>query len=367
MAYMNVDEIEAALGALAAEHPHVTELIALPHKSPENRSCHALRIGPADGLDVISLLAIGGLHAREWVPPDALVNLAADLVEAHAAGTGLRYGGQSFSRDEMQSLIAGLQIVVFPCVNPDGRHHSQTGDPMWRKNRRRISANPNPSCVGVDLNRNFDALWDFRRHFAADFGVSASDDPCNFQVYVGPAAASEPETQNVVALFERYPNARWFIDVHAYVPAIYHGWGFDENQTSDPSMNFLNPAFDGQRGRAGDAYREFIDAADLTAVQALGSRMNDAITAASVSGAGYELGQAFSLYPTSGASDDYASARHFVDSSKCKVLGFTVECGTSFQPTWAEGEDVIRELCAGLVAFSLAAMQQAGASTGVAA
>ena len=84
---------------------------------------------------------------------------------------------------------------------------------------------------------------------------------------MGPAAASEPETQNVVALFERYPNARWFIDVHSYVPAIYHGWGFDENQTSDPSMNFLNAAFDGQRGKAGDAYREFIPGQDLEALE----------------------------------------------------------------------------------------------------
>ena len=106
--------------------------------------------------------------------------------------------------------------------------------------------------MGVDLNRNFDALWDFRRHFAPDSGVSASDDPCHPQVYVGPAAASEPETQNVVWLLDRYPGTRWFIDVHSYVPAIYHTWGFDENQMSDPSMNFRNAAFDGQRGRADD-------------------------------------------------------------------------------------------------------------------
>ena len=125
--------------------------------------------------------------------------------------------------------------------------------------------------MGVDINRNFDALWDFRRHFAPDSGVSASDDPCHPQVYVGPAAASEPETRNVVWLLDRIPRTRWFIDVHSYVPAIYHTWGFDENQTSDPSMNFRNPAFDGQRGRAGDAYREYIPGEDVEALQELGS------------------------------------------------------------------------------------------------
>jgi murein tripeptide amidase MpaA len=357
MAYLNVGEIEAALDAFASSHPNVTELIALPNRTSDGRQCHALRIGSADAQGRNAVVILGGVHAREWVPPDALVNLAADLLEAHAEGTGLRYGGQRFSAQEISSIIDGLQVVLFPCVNPDGRSHSQTADPMWRKNRRRVSASPDPRCVGVDLNRNFDALWDFRRHFAADSGVSASDDPCHPQVYVGPAAASEAETRNVVWLLDRFPHARWFIDVHSYVPATYHTWGFDENQTSNPSMNFLNAAFDGKRGRVDGTYREFISQADLDALRSLGTKMNDAI--ATASGSVYEFGQSFSLYPTSGASDDYAFSRHFVDGSKSKLLGFTVECGRSFQPPWQEAENVIRELCAGLVAFFAAARQQA--------
>ena len=97
MAYMNIGEIEAALDAFAAEHPAVTELITLPNKTFEGRTCHALRIGPADADAPDSLIIVGGVHAREWIPPDALVNLAADLLEAHAGNTGLRYGGQRFS------------------------------------------------------------------------------------------------------------------------------------------------------------------------------------------------------------------------------------------------------------------------------
>ena len=63
------------------------------------------------------------------------------------------------------------------------------------------------------------------------------------------ALSRAPETRNVVWLLDRYARARWFIDVHSYVPAVYHTWGFDENQSSDPSMNFLNAAFDGKRAR----------------------------------------------------------------------------------------------------------------------
>jgi murein tripeptide amidase MpaA len=226
---------------------------------------------------------------------------------------------------------------------------------LWRKNRAPLSG---IDCVGVDLNRNFDALWDFRRCFASDSGVSASDDPCHPQVYVGPAAASEPETQNVVWLLDQHPRAHWFVDVHSYVPAVYHTWGFDQIQTSDPSMSFLNNAFDGQRGRADDAYREFAPREDVEALQELGAAMNEAIKA--THGTAYELDQAFSLYPTSGTVDDYAYSRHFVDKRQGKLLSFTVECGRSFQPSWQDAEGVIREVCAGLIAFSLAARTQAG-------
>jgi murein tripeptide amidase MpaA len=355
MTYLNVEEIEAALHTLAESYPEVTALVPLPNSTPEGRQSHALRIGPADAPAGHTVVVTGGMHAREWVPPDALVNLAADLLEAHARRTGLRYGGQRFSAEAIRSVVEGLQLVLFPCVNPDGRHYSQTAEPMWRKNRRRVRPDLAARCVGVDLNRNFDALWDFRRHFAPDSGVSASDDPCHPQVYVGPTAASEPETQNVVWLLDRYPSTRWFVDVHSYVPAIYHTWGFDENQMSNPSMNFRNAAFDGTRGRANDAYREYMPGEDLEALQELGRRMNDAITA--VRGTAYDVGQSFALYPTSGVSDDYAYSRHFVDRTKGKILSFTVECGRSFQPSWQEAEEVIREVCAGLIAFCIAARE----------
>ena len=116
MAYLNVDEIEVAIETLARAQPNVTELIQLPNATSEGRHSHALRIGPPDAPGLDAVVITGGLHAREWVPPDALVNLAADLLEAHAGGTGLRYGGQRFSADDI-GVVAGC-TVLFPCVNP---------------------------------------------------------------------------------------------------------------------------------------------------------------------------------------------------------------------------------------------------------
>ena len=105
MPYMNVTEVESALAALAAAHPGTCERIALPHASIEGRAIHALRLGfgPLDARPTV--LFIGGQHAREWGSCEILVNLAADLLEAYDAGTGLAYGGQSYSHGEVRRIL----------------------------------------------------------------------------------------------------------------------------------------------------------------------------------------------------------------------------------------------------------------------
>ena len=347
MAYLNPAEIESALENLAAAYPGATELITCPNPTHEGRTTRVLRVGTRS--DVDGLLLLGGVHAREWVPPDALVSLAADLLEAHGSGTGLVYGGQRYTADEVRHVVENTAVHVFPCVNPDGRAHSQTADPLWRKNRR-----PHPKgCVGVDVNRNFDFLWDHLVAFAPDSRVSTSADPCDRQVYRGPAAASEPETRNVVWLLDSRPDIRVLVDVHSAVPVILHSWGSDENQSTRAEQTFLDRRFDGERGRPRDtAYGEYITPADLGTITALSRRMHDAVKA--VRDDDYPVEQAYGLYPTSGASDDYAFSRHFTDPTKTKVHGFTIECGHTFQPTWTEAEHVIREVSAAALALALA-------------
>ncbi|MEO8223159.1 MAG: M14 family metallopeptidase, partial [Specibacter sp.] len=358
MPYLNVDEIESALENLAAAYPALTTLMTAPNTTHEGRSSHILRLGAGDP-SADGVLILGGMHAREWVPPDALVSFSADLLEAYQTGTGLGYGGATFSSADVGSILESVNIYVFACVNPDGRHFSQTSQPMWRKNRRPNSGGGN--CLGVDINRNFDFLWDFRAKFASDSGVSASDNPCDANVYCGPAAGSEPETRNVVWMLDNTPQIRWHMDVHSAVPVFLHSWGSDQNQSAQPAQTFLNSAFDAVRGRANDtAYGEFITAEDLELVSAASTHMSDAVKA--VRGDNYGVEQAFGLYPTSGASDDYAFARHFADPSRPKVYGFTVECGHSFQPAWAEAEEVIREVSAGLVSLCLEAAGMAADS-----
>src|SRR5215207_1486689 len=359
MTYLNVLEIESALENLAAAYPESAESIACPNVTHEGRQTHVLRVG-ARRAAVYGVLILGGVHAREWAPPDALVSLAADLLEAHELGAGLVYGGKRFSANEVRQIVDSSNLFIYPCVNPDGRHYSQTNDALWRKNRRPHPGNKN--CVGVAINRNFDFLWDHLKKFAPDSGVSASEDPCDRQVYRGPSPTSEPEAKNVVWLLDTYPQIRWHVDVHSAVPVILHSWGSDQNQMTESTQTFLNSAFDSVRERSNDAaYGEYITQIDRNIVETLSYRMSEAVKA--VRGDGYGIEQAYGLYPTSGASDDYAFSRHFIDPSKTKVYGFTIECGHSFQPAWTEAEEVIREVSAGLIAFCLEASAIVARST----
>ncbi|MBD0742852.1 M14 family metallopeptidase [Streptomyces sp. CBMA152] len=356
MSYLNITEVESAVASLATAFPAQCELVDLPETSVEGRACHALRIGTAPAGTKDSVVLIGGVHAREWGSCEILVHLAADLLEASSTGTGLAYGGTTFTSAQVGTILDNLDVVVFPLVNPDGRHYSQTVQAMWRKNRDPANSGGRPACVGVDINRNYDFLFDFATAFGPTAGPQVSADPCDPQVYEGPSAFSEPETRNVRWLLDTYPRTRWFVDVHSYSEDILFVWGDDENQSDDPDKNFQNPAYDGRRGVAGDlAYAEYIPKEDADNSVLLAERFCRALHG--VRGRTYTPMSGFHLYPTSGTSDDYAFSRHFVDPAKGKVLAFTVEWGKSFQPPWTEMERIILDVDAGLVQFCLTAQE----------
>jgi murein tripeptide amidase MpaA len=352
MTYLNVVEVETATINLAAAYPSLTQLITLPNTTVEGRTSHAIRLGAGAPGSREVVMIICGVHAREWGSCEIAINFATDLLDAYSTNAGLAYGGKNFTAAQIQTLLNTLHIVVFPAVNPDGRHYSQTTDANWRKNRNPAYSS-NPGCVGVDINRNYDFLFDFTTAFAPGSGVSVSADPCDFQVYHGPSPFSEAETRNVQFLLDTFPRTRWFIDVHSFSQDVLYNWGDDQDQTANPAMNFQNSAFNGQRGKSGDAYSEFIPADDLAVIQNLTNRFVTDLQA--VRGKPYTGKSSYDLYPTSGASDDYVYARHLVDPSKGKVHGFVIEWGTEFQPPWAEMENIIKDVSAGLIGFCVAA------------
>lgn len=344
MAYLSAAGIEACLQYLAATYPAICQIIVLPEPSVEGRTSRAIKISHGGG-DRHGVLFIGGVHARELVNPDTLVGWALDVCEAYTTNTGLAYGPKVFEASTIKLLVDALDIIVFPLVNPDGRVFVQSpaGDPWWRKNR---SVNPGQPCQGVDVNRNYDFLW--------TSGIGTSAAACS-DVFKGPAAFSEPETRNVRSLLESHPHVDCMMDVHSYSELMLYPWGDDENQHTDPAMNFQNAAFNGLRGTAGDAlYKEYMPAADANWFQSTGERVRDAIAA--VRGRVYTLEQSIYLYPTSGTAHDYAYSRHMVDVTTHRVFAYTLETGTEFQPADAEAQNVMAEVCSGLTEFCTACL-----------
>ena len=76
-----------------------------------------------------------------------------------------------------------------------------------------------------------------------------------------------------------------------------------------------------------------------------------------VGGRSYRPLQAVGLYPTSGASDDYAYGRYRSNVKLNKVHGFTMEFGypTNFYPTLPDYHENLQDTGAGLMEFCLVA------------
>jgi carboxypeptidase T len=361
MSYLNIDEVESALiVATSAPYTAFTQLITLPNLTWEGRQCHAIKIANGSNIGRPGVYFLGGVHAREWGSSDILIKFVELIDQTYQNNTGITLGSKNFSALDIQTIVNTLDIIVFPQANPDGRNYSMTGDDAsWRKNRRTLSPNSNSGdCVGVDINRNYDFLWNFPTLFNPSAPVHTSTDPCDHEVYHGSAAFSEPESRNAKWIFDNFSNIGFFIDLHSFGPDILYSWGDDDDQTADSDMNFQNSTYNGMRGIIDSSgivgaseYKEYIPSSDLSLAIELASTMRNGIKA--VRGTSYTVKSSDDLYPTSGASDDYAYSRHFVDTNKGKIISYTVEWGTEFQPPYIEMQNIIDEITAGLVAFCL--------------
>ena len=88
---------------------------------------------------------------------------------------------------ENPELLERTGIVLLPSVNADEREIMADGAPWYlRKN-----------AGGVDLNRNFDADWEYVDH---SYGLSSTD-PESY-TYRGPYPNSEPEVRALISLME---------------------------------------------------------------------------------------------------------------------------------------------------------------------
>ncbi|KKA28562.1 hypothetical protein TD95_002900 [Thielaviopsis punctulata] len=322
---MSVTEVYSAMKSF--RNFFGAELFDAPHKTAEGRTVHGVRIPPLGRpatVDKYHVVLVSQVHARERGASDNVILFLSDLLWAHKNGEGLDYGLVTYSADQVRQAL-GVGLVVLPMPNPDGVLWDQQTNTCWRKNRNPESAIAGEDrSIGVDINRNWDILWNSTEAFAHDYAPSSADPSSD--VFMGTGPNSEPEVQNVIWTVDTHPGTTHFMDIHTYSNIVEYSWGFNWAQTTDPSMSFQNRSWDGLRGAADSGYMEYITEADNATLSAIANAVADkaTITAGEYWWAGMP---GVELYPMSGDAMDYFNSLHYIDPSRKPIRAFDMEFG----------------------------------------
>ncbi|KAL0819451.1 hypothetical protein ABMA28_007556 [Loxostege sticticalis] len=199
--YMTLEEIYAWMDAVAEDYPDVARVVSIG-TTVENREIKGLVIDHKRVPNATHGIMEGALHAREWITPATLTWIIRDFLESNDPG--------------VRTMAEDIVWHIFPVTNPDGYVYSFTDNRMWRKNRNRANSTscaqfnvPDDMSNGVDLNRNFDFLWNT---------VGASLNPCS-EVFAGAGGFSELESRaiaNYIQQLQSSGTVLYYLGYHSF-------------------------------------------------------------------------------------------------------------------------------------------------------
>jgi carboxypeptidase T len=202
--YLDLAGILAQMESIAATYPDIAQVVDVTatYSAPatfEGRHLFALRISDNVVLDEDepSMLIVGNHHAREIVAPVIALEAASRLTSGYGTDP------------QITAAVDSHEIWIAPTWNPDGYNYVFTSNNMWRKNRRVFSGG-----VGVDQNRNYAQGWS---------SSCAGSTSVRNETYKGPSAASEAETQTMMAWSEAERFAK-VIDYHSSGREVLYGY-----------------------------------------------------------------------------------------------------------------------------------------------
>lgn len=180
---LSVAEIKSGFEGLA--NTYGLETFTTPYKTYNGATIYGGKVGGTGTCDKAYRVYLnGGIHARERGSSDGVLYFIADLLNANKTGSGLTYGSKSYTNAQVKTALAA-GIVFVPLSNPDGVAYDQSSNSCWRKNRNPASSTGSASSIGVDLNRNFDFLWDFTKKFASSAQSSVASTSPSSETYHG--------------------------------------------------------------------------------------------------------------------------------------------------------------------------------------
>ncbi|KAL3859594.1 hypothetical protein ACJMK2_009808 [Sinanodonta woodiana] len=207
-AYYSYSEIMAYLDYVQLNAKGVQVSQQVFGHSAESRALRVLKVSHPSRNSKKAIIIDGGIHAREWISPASVIWMMDKLVfNPHAD-------------PEVTTLLNHFDFYMIPVLNPDGYEFSRTNDRLWRKNRK---VNSGSTCIGVDLNRNFDYQWNPNN--------GGSTNPCN-TVYSGTGGLSEPESASLAKFIHSLKGVdnggpvQAYLTIHSYGQYWLYPWGY---------------------------------------------------------------------------------------------------------------------------------------------
>lgn len=227
-AYMDPVQVRQALTDIHTAYPAITNLFEAG-KTHRDRPIMALEISATPGDTNKPVVLFNAMHhAREVMTPEVIMHMAKLLTE--------KYGHD----EEVTGWLNNYRIVLVPQVNPDGNAMVAEGETMWRKNAYQFKNR----TVGVDLNRNYPAYWNYCN--------GSSGEPSS-EVFRGPAPGSEPETKTMMHLVESLkPVAD--ISYHSYSELILFPFGC--NNVTNPAKDLFQSIGESMNAKIRNDYNQ---------------------------------------------------------------------------------------------------------------
>lgn len=168
------------------------------------------------------ILYNGAHHGMEWLTSAMLMRFAEEYL-------GCEKCGMPFCGFSTENLGGKTSLYIVPMVNPDGVDLATCGMPEgiaeeFKADLMRINPSGDfgrwqANGRGVDLNHNYDALWERSKAMEAEYGIFGA----GATRYSGDAPLSEPESR-ALARFTREKDFALTIAFHSQGKVIYHGF-----------------------------------------------------------------------------------------------------------------------------------------------
>ncbi|XP_038575066.1 carboxypeptidase B2 [Micropterus salmoides] len=189
--YHNLEDIFYWINRTQQHNPSTVKAILIG-SSHEKRPLYVLKLSLNNRPNKKAMWIDCGIHAREWISPAFCLWFVKHSLSFYNIN------------QDITRILDNMDVYVLPVMNPDGYEYTWTTNRMWRKNR---SVSKDSSCIGVDLNRNFDANW---------CTEGASSDPCT-EIYCGAFPESEPESRAVAEFLRSHKDSiQLYLSIHSY-------------------------------------------------------------------------------------------------------------------------------------------------------